>query len=65
LVWRTQALLEKLPSTLKADDIDAVERTFAIWARKKRPAQFIRATTESGVICSCFGNPRAGKAKAP
>ncbi len=34
MVWRTQALLEKLRSILKADPIDAVERSVAIRAQE-------------------------------
>src|SRR5882724_11871366 len=66
---RTHSLLEKSRSTLKADDIDAVERTVAIWVqenkllRSKRPAEFIRTTTDPG-HCRCFGNlPRAARPK--
>ena len=34
IAWRTQTLLEKLRSILKADNIDAVERTVAIWVQE-------------------------------
>jgi len=53
---RTHALLEKLRNTLKTDDIDAVERTVAIWVqenkllRSKRPAEFIRTTIDPGPL---------------
>jgi two-component system nitrate/nitrite response regulator NarL len=67
---RTHSLLEKLRSTLKADDIDAVERTVAIWVqenkllRSKRPAEFIRTTTDPGPLQMLRESSPRGKAKA-
>ena len=67
---RTHALLEKLRNTLKPDDIDAVERTVAIWVqenkllRSKRPAEFIRTTTDPEPLQMLRESSPRGKAKA-
>jgi two-component system, NarL family, nitrate/nitrite response regulator NarL len=50
---RSHALVEKLRSTLKTDDIEAVEHSVAIGVqenellRSKRPAEFIKPSTDS------------------
>ena len=67
---RTHSLLEKLRSTLKADDIDAVERTVAIWVqenkllRSKRPAEFIRTPIDPEPLQMLREPSPRGKAKA-
>ena len=67
---RTHAPLEKLRSTLKADDIEAVERTVATWVqenkllRSKRPSEFIRTTTGPGSLQMLQESSPRGKAKA-
>jgi DNA-binding CsgD family transcriptional regulator len=51
---RSRALREQLRSTVKTDDIDAVEQMVAIWVlennllRSKSPAEFISTNAESG-----------------
>ena len=67
---RSRALLEKLRSTLKTDDIEAVEQMVAIWVqgnkllRSKRPAEFISTSTDSGLLQLLRDSPPRGKAKA-
>jgi len=67
---RTHALLEKLRGTLKADDIESVERTVAIWVqenkllRSKRPCEFIRTATDPGPLQVLRESSPRGKAKA-
>jgi hypothetical protein len=63
---RTRALLEKPRSTLKTDDIEAVEQMVEIWAREnkllrsKRPAEFSSAQARIRGLYRCFETlPRA------
>jgi hypothetical protein len=56
IALRTRALLEKLRSSLKTDDIEAVEQMVTIWVqenkllRSKRPAEFIRTSPDPGPL---------------
>jgi TPR repeat protein len=67
---RTRALLERLRSTLKTDDIDAVEKMVAVWVqenkllRSKRPAEFISTNSDSGLLQMLRDSSSRGKAKA-
>jgi hypothetical protein len=51
--YRSRALVEELRSAMKTDDFDAVERKVAImieenkFLRSRRPAEFIRPSTDS------------------
>ena len=67
---RTRALLEKLRSTLKIDDIEAVEQMVGTWVqenkllRSKRPAEFISTSADSGPLQMLRDSSPRGKAKA-
>jgi hypothetical protein len=67
---RTRVLLERLRSTLKTDDIEAVEQMVTIWVqenkllRSKRPAEFIRTTIDPGPLQMLREPSPRGKAKA-
>jgi TPR repeat protein len=67
---RTRALLEKLRSTLKTDDIEAVEQMVGTWVREnkllrsKRPAEFISANADSGPLQMLRNPPPRSRAKA-
>jgi hypothetical protein len=67
---RTRVLLERLRSTLKTDDIEAVEQMVTIWVqenkllRSKRPAEFIRTTIDPGLLQMLREPSPRGKAKA-
>jgi DNA-binding NarL/FixJ family response regulator len=67
---RSRALLGKLRSTVKTDDIDALEQMVAIWVqenkllRSKRPAEFISTSADSGLLQMLRGSSPRSKAKA-
>jgi hypothetical protein len=67
---QTHALLEKLRSTLKTDDIEAVEQMVTVWVqenkllRSKRPAEFIHTTTDPGPLQILRESSPRGQAKA-
>jgi DNA-binding CsgD family transcriptional regulator len=69
IALRTRALLEKLRSTLKTDDVEAVEQMVRIWVqenkllRSKRPAEFIRTSTDPGPLQMLRESPRAARPK--
>jgi two-component system, NarL family, nitrate/nitrite response regulator NarL len=67
---RSRVLLEELRSTVKTDDIDAVEQMVALWVqenkllRSKRPAEFISTSAESGPLQMLRESSARSKAKA-
>jgi hypothetical protein len=67
---RTHALLEKLRSTLKTDDLEAVEQMVGTWVREnkllrsKRPAEFISTGADAGPLQMLRDSSPRGKAKA-
>ena len=70
IAQRSRALLEKLRSTVKTDEIDAVEQMVAVWVqgnkllRSKRPAEFISTSADSGLLQVLRDSSPRGKAKA-
>ena len=70
IAQRSRALREKLGSTVKTDDIDAVEQMVAVWVqgnkllRSQRPAEFISTSPDSGLLQMLRDSSPRGKAKA-
>jgi two-component system, NarL family, nitrate/nitrite response regulator NarL len=67
---RSRALLEKVRSAVKTEDVDAVEQMVATWVqenkllRSKHPAEFIRTSADPGPLQMLRESSPRGKAKA-